>query len=46
MTPAEKRKAEARRLEKLLPAKPTKGGTTTLSDKELRRVIRTLGGKP
>ena len=44
-TPAQKRLAEAKRLERLLPEKPTKGAMASLTEKELRRVIRNLGGK-
>lgn len=42
MTPREKRQAVAKRLEKLLPAKPTKAGATTIKDSELKRAITAL----
>jgi hypothetical protein len=44
-TPREKRLAQAKRLEKLLPAKPDKSAMASLTERQLRNVIRNLGGK-
>lgn len=43
-TPAQRRKATAKAVEKMLPEKPTKGGETVVPDALLRRVKRELEG--
>lgn len=41
-TPKQRRKATARKVERLLPVKPTKNGETVVSDALLRRIQREL----
>lgn len=41
-TPKQQRQATARKIEKMLPDKPTKAGETVVSDAILRKVIKDL----
>lgn len=41
-TPRQKRQAAARKIDRMLPVKPRKGGDTSVPDAELRRLKRLL----